>query len=782
MQANCVNCPNKVYPRIQPNKPFQADFVVVGEASDNSEISNRQMFQGYKGNMVRKCLQVAGIEDVSKVFFTNALLCRPPVGKPINAQAVLCCQDRLINEIQIAQPKVIMALGNIPIQVLTGNFKAKITQEHGRALTSPYCDAPVIANWHPGKVARAPGDYKTFISATQYAVQTLLTGIIKQPPPTTFEVVVTETHLAQVLSKISASPLVAADIETGGFNPRKHPILALGICCTSGHAYIFPAAMIPKLSEYFKDSTNLWIWHNGKFDTSFLQARKLQAVVHHDTILLHYALNETSGTHDLGQLSTEFLGAANYKMSVKGYETAKESGYANVPPEVLYPYLAKDVDYTFQLFQILYARVSNNPELSKLYHDLLIPASAFLQRVETFGIWTNSDAVEVLRVHYLAEIERVSEEITEAVSELWDAARYVKDTGAKTAPATFNPGSPKQLAWLLYVRLRLKPKKRGNYSTAADLIEEFAGQHPFIDLVLERRTLKKALKTYVEGVLKARDEEGRVHTTFGLYITATGRLSSRSPNIQNIKNDKRIKGIYQAPKGRILLEADYKAAELRVLAHISGDTALKQVFLDKRDPHSELAIKSFGELFTEAQRMQAKTVNFGLPYGRTAPSIAEELNISVRAALDMMDEWSNTFPDAWAYLLGCDRAVIEGSTLSTPFGRFRRFGLVTQDMLSALQNEARNFRIQSISSDLTLISGMTVEKPLQQIGNGRIVNLVHDSLLIELDDDPIAIQAAGQLVSHTMSQTPVITLGTVVPFVAELKVGKIWGSMTKYLI
>lgn len=783
MPANCTNCPNKAFPRIPASKLFQADFAVVGEAADNSEIANKKAFQGYKGNMVRRCLEVAGIPDVGKVFFTNALLCRPPVGKPISTVAVQCCKDRLLEELAAVKPKVIMALGNTPLQTLTGNPKIKITQEHGRALKSPYFPGvPVIANWHPGKVARAPGDYKTFISATQYAVQTLKTGVVKEPPPSRFEVVNTDERLAEVVPFLSLHTLVAADIETGGFNPRKDKTLALGICYQPSQSFIFPGFMIPKLKALFQISTIKWIWHNGKFDTAFLRKKGLKALVHHDTILQHYSLNETSGTHDLGQLSSQLLGAPNYKMSVKGYATAKESGYANVPPEVLYPYLAKDVDYTFQIHHILYPRVCANPNLSKLYHELLIPASAFLQRMERNGMWTNLESLEELRVRFMGEIEEVTNRIAEITEGMWDPQRYVKDTGAKTSPAVFNPGSTKQLAWLLYDKMKLKPKKRGDRSTDEEHIAEYAGQHPFVDMILERRSLKKALKTYVEGVIKARDDIGRIHSTFALHITATGRLSSREPNVQNVKKDPQIKGVYQAAAGRVLIEADYKAAELRVLADISGDKNLKQIFLDGRDPHTELAITLNGVDFTPKDRDNAKTINFGIPYGRTAFDIAQVFGIPQREAQGMIDGWAKMFPDAWAYLLGCDRAVLKGEVLVTPFGRHRRFGLVTADTLGDLQNEARNFRIQSISSDLTLISAMTLEKELDLVYGGKIINLIHDAILIEVDDIPEVIEAASRLLVSTMSQTPIDKIHTDVPFVADLKVGPIWGSMKTYTL
>jgi DNA polymerase-1 len=225
-----------------------------------------------------------------------------------------------------------------------------------------------------------------------------------------------------------------------------------------------------------------------------------------------------------------------------------------------------------------------------------------------------------------------------------------------------------------------------------------------------------------------------------------------------------------------LIEADYKGAELRVLAHMSGDEFLMNCFIEGRDLHSEVAIAFFGENFTHEDRMKAKTVNFGIPYGRTEFSLAEAFNMTRQEAQELINKWFARAPKAEKYLQNCADAVVEGRTLVTPFGRKRRFGLVSKDTLHGLQNEARNFTIQSVSSDLTLLSAMRCEDRIAELGGG-ILNLVHDSILVEVPDDDAVVECAIDAMKEAMENVPKIYLRAEVPFVAEFSTGYQWGNL-----
>jgi DNA polymerase-1 len=331
---------------------------------------------------------------------------------------------------------------------------------------------------------------------------------------------------------------------------------------------------------------------------------------------------------------------------------------------------------------------------------------------------------------------------------------------------------------LLFTKIGLVNKTRKKGSTDKEVLKSLEGQHPVVPLLLELRSATKTRGTYIDGTLKRVATDGRVHSFFTLYKTVTGRLSSRNPNLQNIPRESKIKQIFCAAPGNVLIEADYKGAELRVLAYLSGDKSLTQVFLDGRDPHVEVAIELYGKDFTDDQKIRAKAVNFGIAYGRTEFSLAREYGISLNEALAMIDKWAHMYPDAWEYLLGCDEDARTGKVLVTPFGRKRRFGLITQEKINELENEARNFRVQNIASDLNLLSAMNMEQGL--LGWGfKLVNLVHDSIVSEGNYDLDLIKHVSNHMKHIMSASPKKYLNTDIPFVADVKIGYTWGALTK---
>jgi DNA polymerase-1 len=261
-----------------------------------------------------------------------------------------------------------------------------------------------------------------------------------------------------------------------------------------------------------------------------------------------------------------------------------------------------------------------------------------------------------------------------------------------------------------------------------------------------------------------------------LHGTVTGRLSSRKPNLQNIPRDSKIKNIFCAAPGNVLIEFDYKGAELRVLAYLSQDDFLRNVFLTGRDLHDEVAAFLFGQNFTKEQRVKAKNVNFGIAYGRTHYTIAEEFKMSEIEAKALLDEWFRRAPKAHKFLLECDGKAERGEVLVTPFGRKRRFGLISDVKVQELRNEARNFPIQSIASDLNLSAGRNMESEISAL-KGMIVNLVHDNTIVEVKDDPAIIKEAILVGTKHMVNAPKIYLNTDVPFEVEVKVGKVWGEL-----
>ena len=772
----CPGCPY-AGPTVGCSGDPNAEFVIVGESPGVEEIREGKPFVGPSGRILWSTLHKF-LDPKTPVFVTNALCCRPPKsnGGQIKKSAIESCRERLVRELKAAPRKVILALGNVALRSITQNYDLKITEERGRAIETEF--GIVVPALHPASILRGTGDYRKFSADLRYAVYLLRGGKPKDPGETRYRVIRTRQELERAIAGLIKCKYLAADIETTGFNPRQDKILALGISWDKNKVLIFPDETLPHLKPLFQAKGPRWVWHNGKFDTSFLNNMGLPARIDEDVLLLHYALDEQRGTHDLKQLASDFLGAPDYESEVKKYAPKKGDSFANVPRDILYKYLAKDADYTLQLFHILRRQVDQDPNLRKAYEQVMLPAATLLREVEQHGIWVNQQYLNELGQELEQKLEEDLQRVREAAKPWWDPRLYARQTGAKTVPLQFNPASPKQVAWLLYKAMGLKPGKGHKRDTSKDTLESLP-ENPVTEALLRLRKTSKMLSTYVAGIRREIEPDGRVHTQYLIHGTVTGRLASRNPNMQNIPRDKRIRGMFQAPPGRVLIELDYSQAELRVLAHLSEDDFLSTVFREGRDLHDEVSIALFGPNFTSEQRMRAKAVNFGIAYGREAYSIALEFGISTAEAQKMIDDWFNRAPKARDFIQWCRRAPLEGRVLVTPFGRKRRFGLVTRENVDDLQNEAANFPIQSTASDLTLVSAMRMQPRLRKY-SASVINLVHDSILIEAPAVRSTVDTIVREALRIMEQVPIDTIRAKVPFVAEAKVGKAWGHLKEY--
>jgi DNA polymerase-1 len=690
--------------------------------------------------------------------------------------------------------KLIIALGNSALRSLLHNHSHKITAERGKAFQTEW--GVVVATLHPAAILRSFGEYPRFLADLRYAAGFLQGQTIREPGTTRWDLV-TPANFAKVSQFLTEQPYLGADIETGGFNPRGDPILCLSVAWTKNRVAVFPLMHPLDLDHCLFDNERLyfdamkdlleaegprWVWHNGKYDTSFFQELGIDARVDEDTMLMHYALNEVRGTHDLAQLGADYLGAPNWKSGM--FEEAKAAGYvethadsfAKIPPKIIYPYNARDADLTLQLFQELKAEISlpKNAGLPKLYEHLLIPASKFLQEVEANGMWVSTEYLDLAEEEYQARLDAERFDILQIVEPLWDPAAYAKITGAKKVPKFFNPGSWQHKLYILrdVLGYRIKNTRK---ETLADI-----PKNPLVDALLRWMATNKVISTYIRGVQERIDHDGRVHATYLIHGTVTGRLSSRNPNMQNIPRDKAVRNMFQAPEGKKLVEYDYSQGELRVLATFSGDVFLKGVYRDGRDLHDEVSIALFPNwqkhtVLGNEQRIRAKFLNFGIAYGRGAKSIHEEFGMPMEEAQRMIRDWFKRAPEAAKYIEECRAAPQEGRILKTPFGRRRRFTLVTRDNLVPIQNEAVNFAIQSTLSDLTLLSAIRMRVDLFKRWEARIVNLVHDSILMEIPDD-VDVDEMSEYVKGTMEALPATILHTDVPFVVDAKIGTRWGD------
>lgn len=649
---------------------------------------------------------------------------------------------------------------------------------------------------------------------------------------------------------------LSADIETGfSYSPRLGKVLALSVAWSQTEAVVFGEGLLgsrsfrPYLKKLLTSLGPLWIGHNWKWDSPYLRHQffdaewpDVGALVpakpyaakdgYHDTLLEHYCLDESKGTHDLESLARDLLGAEDYKYVVRKYGRG-DLGYENVPREVLYPYAALDTTHTFAIHEMLCDRVHADKGLSKLYNHLLLRGSAFLQKVQDYGLWVDQDFVARLDEQLSKKIADAEAVLQVEVSRklklfplsrsngrkdfgpLWDPDVYMQSQWAtKKQPTSFNPGNWRHTAFCLYRLIGWVPMNT-NERTLRDLdqtgrdqsatfgykAKNYARGHPnrkqtlnysFIQALIDVRLARHAYRMLVTGTRKYLEPDGRMHTNFNLTATETGRLSSTNPNLQNLpvpeKDDPEpARNIVGAPPGRVLIEADYSQVELRLLAHFSKDDNLLEVYREGRDLHTELSIAIWGDRvydeagrqvggYTNYQRVRAKAVNFGIAYGRGASSIAAEHDIPEEEAEEMRQAWFERFPQAAAWLSKLHQSPFKGRTVVSPFGRRRRFGVVSRDNYHDLKNQSANFPMQSTASDLNLFSAMRAQDKWDYEGtDAHIICLVHDAVVAECPEE-IADRVAKEL-GDIMSDTPKRVLNPTVEFPVDVHIGRRWGTL-----
>lgn len=819
----CEKCPMGANSRkVGARGTVDSPLVIILEAPGTEELKYGAPVCGPSGDLLNK--SVPPTFDFDDAYIINAMQCRPPKTKNLTrdkefkARACVACRARVLEQVFQYPRKCILALGGWSNSSLTGNYNFKITQKRGEVYSVENPETKdkvvVVPAVHPAYLLRGAGNPRVFrddISLAYnlaYSTETLRpqAPIVRDhkwvdPKNTVVEHIEDVIALRRKLQHLSGGNLlgvnVAADIETSGFIPITDYILCVGFYFndpTDCAAIIPGRALCDEAFSYqvklmLADPLIRFIWQFGKFDEKFLRYNELldedQDVNHEDTGLLSYTLSEATKDHDLDEQAKNTLGAPEHKNALKRWVPNKKSSYANVPEPVLFDYTAKDLKKTLLLWEHNRPLVSADDNCERLYTQTLMPASHFLAGVEEYGIAVDWDFVRINRDG--ANEEDVSRGLVDSLYDkdgnrievgLTVEMAQLLTTLAELVGYPVNPNAPEDVSKLLYDRYKLTINGRRPTDTTKETLAKLPN-HPAVKLIRHYRKCVKMRSTYV-GAIERLAIDSIIHTTFKLHVTPTGRLSSSEPNLQNIPREGRFRRMYRARPGHRLLEGDYNSAELRMLAALSGDVFLTGVFLDdKRNLHDEVSVTMYGADFTPDQRIRAKAINFGIPYGRDAFSIAMEFDISPREAQRLIDAWFAKAPEAEKFLNKSAKAAQEGRSLITIFGRKRRPGVVSPERLRGLQNEFKNFHMQSPISDFTLHAAMEMKEELRRIG-ARAVNLIHDSTLTEVPDDIATIKEAARIIKTTMETVPTKWIDTPIQFKVDLKIGTHWGLAKSY--
>jgi DNA polymerase-1 len=433
-----------------------------------------------------------------------------------------------------------------------------------------------------------------------------------------------------------------------------------------------------------------------------------------------------------------------------------------VPLETGCNYFAEDADLALRLMRYLGPRLEKNGSL-KLFLDLEMPLLPILAEMEGEGIKIEKETL----VNYGEELFK---EMNQVEKKTW-----------KMAGHEFNLGSPKQLQEILFVERKLKPTKKikTGFSTDVDVLEELAREDPVPELILRHRTLSKLKSTYIDGLVDLADKNGRIHTSFIQTGTATGRLSSREPNLQNIpireEEGRRIREAFAAKSGHVFISADYSQIELVVLTHLSQDKNLINAFRDGVDVHARTAALIFGLDENDVppdKRRIAKTINFGVMYGMSAFRLSNELRISRREAASFIEAYFSTYSGVSSFISELIKKTEQTGFASTILGRRRFIPAINsrnKTEKAAAERVAVNTPIQGSAADIVKTAMIKLDKKLAK-SNTRLLLQVHDELIFEC----LKTEASEMAVLIQQEMEHAVQLS--VPLRVSVETGKSWGE------
>lgn len=784
---SCDECPLKGQPKTSGSGDRLASFAIVGEAPGRSEASLRQHFIGMEKKLLQATLQQAFPSAQNNFWVTSACLCSPRGTESPPSEAIRACRPRLLEE--LAGVTRVLLCGSIAVESISPE-QGKISSCRGRAFSID--DLPgtaFLATYHPSKVLRDPSSYTDFFK------DLLKWGNLGRDfPPVPLPRIRTcqsVRDIRQMIQAVREAGIYSCDLETTGLDPLVDRILLLGIQSQVDFTWQIPDTLLEDrsvlrlLKDFFADLSLFSVGHNsGSFDSKFLlHLFGIDWRPTLDTMLAHYLLDERQGGHSLDELTKTYLNFPDYKRTVKAeleritedrrreVKAAKKLGrdqevisptYADIPREILSVYLARDSQGTLLLTEPLLDEMESE-DVRRTHDDILLPAALALREIELTGT--------LLDTSYLTDLGKTLR------SELDRERQAVQDLAGKIGLLSFNPNSPKQVADLLYDRLRIPTKSR---STDKEHLEALQEKFPIVKSILDCRQKERIIGTYIDGLLDRVSADSRIRGDFLLHGTVTGRLSSRDPNLQNIPVmiGPMIRNAFIATPGWKLIEADYNQLELRVAAWYSRDPLLIHYYLNDFDVHRMVASEVFNvppEQVTENQRYIAKYIDFGIIYGRQAPSLAHgELKCSVQKAQEYIDSFLSKFHGLAEWMKKVQSQALEEGFVSTPFGRRRRFPLILDSLRGDILRQAVNAPIQSMASDLCLTALSRLHRVLPS-RNARLLLTVHDSILFEVRED--YLEETSGIIRYEMSEN--CPIESPIPFKVDLKSGDRWGSLDK---
>jgi DNA polymerase-1 len=525
--------------------------------------------------------------------------------------------------------------------------------------------------------------------------------------------------------------------------------------------------VLEQLKPLLEDDNVVKVGQNLKYDASVIARYGIELKgIKYDTMLASYVYNSVGGKHDMDSLALRFLQHSCISFEQIAGKGKSQLTFNQIEMDQAAPYAAEDADVTLRLHQRINAELEKNEALNRVYQDIEVPLVPVLSRIERTGVLIDDMLLGAQSQEIAARLDELEQKAYEIAGE------------------EFNLSSPKQLQAIFFEKMGLPVLKKtpsGAPSTNEEVLQELALDYPLPKLILEYRGLAKLKSTYTDKLPKMiNPETGRVHTSYHQAVTATGRLSSTDPNLQNIpiRNDegRRIRQAFVAPHGWKILAVDYSQIELRIMAHLSGDKALLDAFRQGKDIHAATAAEIIGvdiEQVTSEQRRRAKAVNFGLIYGMSAFGLSKQLGIPRGEAQQYMDTYFERYPGVMQYMEDTRALASEKGYVETIFGRRLHLPEIKSRngmRRKAAERAAINAPMQGTAADIIKKAMLLVDEWIQAEGDGKVKLLmqVHDELVFEVESSSLGeIESKVQKLMESAAELAV-------PLVADSGHGDNW--------
>ena len=591
--------------------------------------------------------------------------------------------------------------------------------------------------------------------------------------PHTYHLVDNQDKRSDLIFKLKFRNLWAFDTETTGIDPISAELVGMSFACDENEAYYVPIPddqeeakkIVAEFKELFENEAILKIGQNIKYDYIMLKRYGVEVKGKmFDTMIAHYLI-QPEQRHNMDYLAEIYLKYQTIHIEELIGKGKNQLSMRQVALPVICDYACEDADVTLKLKNILEKELKKEG-LENLFYEIEMPLVKVLAEMELAGVKIDKEALKETSVILTRKMQEIEQQVYEA------------------AGTEFNVNSPKIVGEILFDRLKLDEKakktKTGQYSTSEDVLEKLTDKHPVVGLILEHRGLKKLLSTYVDSLPTLIDSKtGKIHTSYNQAVTATGRLSSSNPNLQNIpiRTDvgRELRRAFIADEGSVFFSADYSQIELRLIAELSGDKNMIEAFLSGEDIHAATAAKIYKipiQEVTREMRSKAKTANFGIIYGISTFGLANRLNIPRGEAKELIDGYFESYPEIKEYMDKSIEKAREQHYVETLFGRKRMLPDINSRnsvVRSYAERNAINAPIQGSAADIIKVAMINIDRRFRKEGiRAKMILQVHDELNFNVPENEK--EKVQKIVVEEMENAYKMR----VPLIAECGFGKNW--------